>query len=325
MKARKAAPPGFGDYPSGAERPLPWVAQLHFRGGKSVHLDLRFSQGDFLTGFTVAVQLPGLGIAALNDMKTASLKAAEAGIEAQRGRFKIDPLSGEFRRRRTAAGIERPTELISFFKASQPLDWLKVEGVAPPGKVGATANLPGVFWIMDRGTYVPGARKPSIWEVFIEGSGEGRFDGRYFWRPIRLARSEKQILPPSEEQDTPGLTLLLIRPDDQTPNVLSESSRIDRPWIPPRGWSALPSSLREKVPSSLRYWTRADEKDRMRLRDELQGRWKEDGTIEAPGRGGAVEKSRRGIELNAGKLLRNVVTTLPDLRRALRRFAGGAA
>lgn len=270
----KRFPKGYNDYPKGTDRPLKFVYQHHWRGGKSVHGDMRFEQTDALLGFTNAVQTPGIEVPSLDDEKSASVKGAENYAERNPGKFKINPNTGEFAARRTAAGEVRPTQIAAVPKAQQPKAWLDVEGVVQPGGIGATTNLPATFHIVDSGTYTPGARKSTIWEIFVEDSKDDVFLGRYFWRPV-----VRKILPPSEEQTIEGIQLTLIRPTDQLPNVLAKSSRVDRPWIPPKGWSALPKVLQKKVPPKLRYWTKSSESERKKLRNELYEVWKEEGLI----------------------------------------------
>lgn len=360
----KVFPPGYLSYPKPPDRPLRWVLQWHFRGGRSLHGDMRFEQQDDLVGFTLAVQLPGLNVQALDDLETASVEAARKGSKKQSDKFKIDPFTGKFRTRRDREGVERRTSVVAVPKSRQPKVWLDFEGVSPPKEVGATANLPGTFWRVAHGTYSAGARKPSLWEVFIEETtGAPGLVGRLFWRPLLLERRGDKVaakligsdegndlihakaiqeiedlvskqdldamfwwttragvakrveelemrvresrvkifkqaaveelriirspvfkqqlrtLPPSGEVDIPGITLLTIQPDSQLPNVLSKSSREDRPFVPPQGWSALPRNLRENVPPGLRYWTKKDEGDRLRLRDQLHDQWKDQGII----------------------------------------------
>ncbi len=277
-KLEKQFPPQYLAYPKGAERALPFVYQHHWRGGRSVHGDLRLSQGPFLLGFTLSVQQTGINCAALNEEDSASVSAAKACTFGRfKTRFKIDPKSGDFTRRRTAGGVVRDTQILSFPKSQQPVVWLQVEQTAPKGTVIATANLPGVMEIIDSGNYHVGARKASIWEVFFEDTKKGVFNGRYLWRPLKLEKQE--TLPPSEGQALPGITLNFIRPESQLPNVFADSSRKERPWVPPKGWSALPPNLKSKVPMRFRYWTKSSERDRRRLRDALFDFWKEEGII----------------------------------------------
>ena len=273
----KDLPEDYLSYPPGSEKKLPFVYQNHWRGGKSVHGDMRFSQGKNLLGFTLTVQTPGIDCPALDSEDTATVEAARnCSTRRFKDKFKIDPVTGN---------IEK--QILSFPKSRHPLPWLKFEGVIAPGEIGSTANLPAVVEIIDSGDYMPGARKKSIWEIFIEETENGIFAGRYLWRPPSFSKSEEsgeeeteKLLPTTEETNIAGATASFIRPESQLPNVLSKSSRKDRPWISPKGWSALPSFLSKRVPPRLRYWTKAGEAERMRLRNQLFDAWKSEGLIE---------------------------------------------
>lgn len=49
-----------------------------------------------------------------------------------------------------------------------------------------------------------------------------------------------------------------MKPEDQTPYVLSARARREH-WLPPKGISALPKSIRNKVPEDLKYWESSGE------------------------------------------------------------------
>lgn len=82
----------------------------------------------------------------------------------------------------------------------------------------------------------------------------------------------KRVLPPSVPQgDTPSggeSTWLAMRPDDQTPNVISAGA-VDKGFMPPGGMSALPKAVRTQVPEEFRYWGKSDEADARKTRDAL--------------------------------------------------------
>lgn len=271
------------NYPTDGEKRYPAVFQFHFRG-KTVHGDLRCSKGDYLAGWTLMLQRPG---ALKNPVE--SLADARKAAKLPNA-FKIDPKTGVWAQRRIADGTIRRTGVNIALKAPQPSAWLKVQGVIKPGGVGATANYPGVFLILDSFEIEWGALKPEVLEVFCYGK---LFKGRYFFRPLVIGKRSVEeaiedelgevpefgkvfILPPSEEQSLQGgPTWLMIRPDDQTPNVLAKSSVAEKPWIPPKGFSALPSAVKAKVPDDLRYWLQPTEKGRMMMRAKLIETWTE--------------------------------------------------
>lgn len=74
--------------------------------------------------------------------------------------------------------------------------------------------------------------------------------------PLGVAKA--RVLPPSEpgasdEPETKGAVWLMIKPDDQTPYALSDDA-VDKGWMPPLGWSALPKAVRGQVPAEHKYW-----------------------------------------------------------------------
>jgi len=266
----------FFDYPKGRQRFLVYTFQEHFRG-RTAHGDWRFAQNGFLLSWTIANQVAGV-------IEDPVLSLSQAERVLGEARWKLNPLTGKFAMREIRGGVIRQTQIQAWPKSIQPKEWLFVEGVTRPGEIGATRKYPGVFFLCERHYYEPGARKPSIWEVFCYGKV---FNGRYFFRPLELTKRGREfILPPSEEQDIPTITWELMKPESQLPNVFAESSRVKRPWVPPQGWSALPRWIMQMVPAKLRYWNFRDEKTRLELRDELFDLWKENGTI------AAIEKGR---------------------------------
>jgi len=84
-------------------------------------------------------------------------------------------------------------------KAVEPAAWLTVEGAVKPGEVGATANFPGVFHIVDKGVCEYGAQKPWFHEYFPKSDRkDGGFRYRIFFRQLRVADiqdAEKSLSP----------------------------------------------------------------------------------------------------------------------------------
>jgi len=221
-----------------------FVFQLHARGS-SVHGDLRLQiSDDELKGYTLMVQNPGVPkVDSVEELKKLAKNPKY---------WKIDFNTGEFKRRVTRAGHEVDVSIRAIPKTIHDISWLKVEGVAKPGEVGATKNEKGVFAIIDKGEYDTGALKPYFHEYFMYGK---IFKGRYVFRLV----SRKSLLPPGVEEERPLTPFywVLIKPKDQLPYVLSKRA-IELKWLPPRGVSALPRDF--DVPKDLRYWEMPREK-----------------------------------------------------------------
>lgn len=118
-----------------------FVLQSHARG-KSLHHDLRMSvdrpeKRDYLQGLTLFT--PG-AVGQPNKLFEADAK----------------------------------TEFV--FKPDQPMGWLTFEGETKPGDVGATVNEPGVFKIVDKGTWEAGVQEPHFKEFKFNGN---RIKGRW--------------------------------------------------------------------------------------------------------------------------------------------------
>lgn len=303
----------FLEYPEAGDKPYDFVLHSHHRG-KSVHGDLRLAKNDHLEGWTLNYQIAGVIKEPVETMAEARrlLRANKYG--------KLDFETGELKQREIRGGIIRKLSVQSERKSPQPIAWLEFEGVAEKGTVGATREFKGVFLAVDRGKVGYGAKKPTFLEYFLDGE---LLKGRHFFRLLRLGRErveealqkiaeefsvtdleflpdfkirkmlqKQQVLPPSEEQPLSDVTetWLFIQPDDQLPNVLNERTVFEKPWIPPREFSALPGAVRERVPRELRYWEPQRENKRMELREELFELWKEEGVLAEIS--GSVEKRR---------------------------------
>lgn len=228
--------------------PHRYVVQEHFRG-QSLHADLRFEAPEkrFLIGWTLATGKAGALARPVTTVEEASRIPGEAS--------RIDWGSGAFEMG------ERPAEIAAFPKDPHELTWLDFEGLIqgeegefpPPG---ATRNFPGVLRIVDAGFIEYGCQKPGFHEYFLASDREsGGLRGRLTFRRV----------PADEGVDD---AWLLAKPQDQTPYVLSEIAVADG-WVPPEGFSALPTFLRNRVPAQYRYWDLSDETDRRQVRDGL--------------------------------------------------------
>lgn len=154
--------------------------------------------------------------------------------------------------------------------------------------VGATRSFPGVFVMIDKGYWVPGARKPYFFEYFLEGNE--LFPPKVVFRFVARAKSMREavelakagaiVLPPGEAEETirePGYWLFVT--PDPTPYVLSDEA-VEKDWLPPVGVAALPSWLRESVPPELKFWEEKDEERRKAMREELAA-WYEEGNFKS--------------------------------------------
>jgi hypothetical protein len=181
--------------------------------------------------------------------------------------FKIDWKTGEEIQR--SGGIEK---IFAVRKSLQPKVWIGVEGKVAPGDVGATKEYPGVFTIIQHGTYELGAQKDNFREFFMHGQ-EG-FRGRIVFR--LLGRSGKW-----QEVGKEPFVWFYWKPDDQRPYIL-EHRAVAKRWVPTEdSSSALPSEWEAKIPDELRWWGRRlplDEK--IRRIDEAQKLLKKAGAFQ---------------------------------------------
>lgn len=93
-----------------------------------------------------------------------------------------------------------------------------------------------------------------------------RFDLPFGREVLKAVESiAKTVEPPSEGEGAPygGTQWYAIKPDDPTPYVLSRDA-VEKGWMPPIGVSALPGSIREKIPKEYRYWERRSHAQQMR-------------------------------------------------------------
>ncbi|RLF28108.1 MAG: hypothetical protein DRN14_04615 [Thermoplasmata archaeon] len=220
------------------DQPHQYVMQHHYRG-RSVHVDFRVKIGGRLYGWT------------LNDQRMGSIKEEVTSLkqakELEKNWERISKLTNKpFEYWENRILVEP--------KAPEPLEWLDVEGVVPPGEVGATKIYPGVFSIIDKGRLYFGAVKPYYIEMFLQGK---RFTGRWVIRKI-----------PNPWGEHPAFVWFIMKPKDQMPYVLSKRA-VTKKWMPPRGISALPPEIRRQIPREYRYWMVDDTKKAREIRDKL--------------------------------------------------------
>ncbi len=216
-----------------------YVNQHHYRG-RTVHCDLRFqTDQDFLIGWTLLDGITG-------EIKAPVLTLKDARALDAKDIFKIDWKKGKVKPREIKGGVIRPADIRALEKKPEPVAWFEVEGVTPPGSVGATKEFPGVFHIIDRGTVEYGTQKPYFHEYFLsQGKLKGRICFRMIGRELAQAlalvdhevaailRLEEQVdlagkglLPPGVEEEEPRVPYywVLMQPLDQTPYVLSKGA-----------------------------------------------------------------------------------------------------
>lgn len=292
-----------------------YVVQEHWRG-KSVHADFRIESvgNEDLIGWTLNVLIAGAVKDSVETLAQAkALKPAEYS--------KIDWDTGDFKKRKKE-GVEAlvDVEIVAERKAVEPHAWLTVEGEVKPGEVGATANFPGVFRIVDKGACEYGAQKPWFHEYFPRSERDkGGFRYRLIFRQLRVADIQDEarekalapdlitrylerdpdagredwdlgyweflkaeaVIPAAETAFREEAAWLLIKPIDQTPYVLSDRA-VEDGWVPPAGFSALPKAIRADVPTAYRYWQMERDTERREMRDALVAAL-EEGEVSLPG------------------------------------------
>lgn len=86
---------------------------------------------------------------------------------------------------------------------------------------------------------------------------------------FRKSDLRKIILPPSEVPEGKprvGVFWVAIQPIVQVPYVISRRA-VNKKWVPPKGFSALPLKLKKKVPDEFKYWTKESKSERRKIRD----------------------------------------------------------
>jgi hypothetical protein len=73
-------------------------------------------------------------------------------------------------------------------------------------------------------------------------------------------------VPAAETEFRTEAAWFVIKPLDQTPYVISDRA-VEEKWVPPRGVSALPLTIREQVPPEFAYWLAEGERERLAIRD----------------------------------------------------------
>lgn len=117
--------------------------------------------------------------------------------------WKIDLKTGKFKLRRTRAGTLVPAEIRAFEKATEPHEWLNIEGVTPPFPApGSTKEFRGVFSIIDKGIGEYGTQKLDFHEYFLS---KGKLKGRLAIRRLVRGKFEKKYSVDDEIEKAFGL------------------------------------------------------------------------------------------------------------------------
>lgn len=265
LEKEQHLPTVYKEYPDTDQRSFPWVAQNHYRGPESVHLDFRFLNEGQLIGWTVTHQTDRVNVPKLEELDTAFVEVAREYEQKNPGAFKIDPTTG--------AENNETGQYLSIPKDPHPRMWLDTEGVVEPGGFGATENLPAVFNPLFRGEYNVGARRETVWEVFVDSEkvAHPQMEGNSLSGKARL------LWFPVEQEGDVGWMMSLS--DSQLPYVLSDTAR-GEDWVPPEGWSGLPTELEQVIEDELKYWESSDEQARVETRNDLYQAWNDVGVID---------------------------------------------
>jgi len=264
-----------------ANQKFPFIIHKHYRGMSS-HLDLRINTEHKLgiddpqysvLGWTMLDSITGLVDEPINTIT----KAKEFDAK---NIWKINWDTGIFKNHDQIKNItpedtpgykelstdEERTQIESIKKSVHPKAWMTYKGVidkpepGEPVPAGATKEFPGVLTIIDSGTVEWGCQKSYYHEYFINGK---HINGRLAFRLL-----ERE--PEYEKAGSKKFWWTCIQPEDQTPYVLS-SRAIKKEWLPPKGHSALPESIRKTVPKELEFWNMS-RKDALEARKELASR-----------------------------------------------------
>lgn len=222
-----------------------FVLQAHVRG-LSVHGDLRLQITDqLLVGYT------------LNWIK--SIPDEPSSLDD--AKKIINPILKEAWEQLNDPHVKIVTEL----KGPEPMEWLKAEAMFPVETVGATKFKPGFMVILDSGSVEFGALKPYFREYFFQGE---HMPKRFIFRQLPNVWRKKSIESGEVSKTGSDYTVWLGFAADPTPYAISQRAMSEN-WFPPSGFSALPKSIREKIPEQFRYWNEKDQKQAHTMRNKL--------------------------------------------------------
>lgn len=221
-----------------AKRMNKYSIHAHIRG-RSVHLDNRRQiSSDYAVGVTHFIER-GLSKEPQNFQEAKELYYKE-----------IHPL--------VLKHIQDPTQkLLSSKKALIPIEWLDIEGKVEKGEVGATRFEYGYFIIVEKGEYEALTLKPYFHEYQYYGKV---FKRKYIDRLIENRKEWKKV---GDETYS-----WMFFKTENPPYVITKRA-VEKGWIPPKEYSALPLELEKKVPSHFRYWEKDSEAERIKIRNLL--------------------------------------------------------
>ncbi|MHC1572275.1 MAG: hypothetical protein ACXQTL_05960 [Methanosarcinales archaeon] len=213
----------YTQYPPAGKK-VRYVIQAHFRG-KTLHLDFRLEVNDHLVGWTLMAPT-----AESPEQPVTTMEQARDFLRRATWKFNDEPgMKGYKVRAETKSMI--------------PKAWLDVEGVKPPGSVGATKNFPGVFVIVDKGYWLPGVLKPYFFEYFLYGR---KFHGRFVVRTLSFPRQKGKPVSGKE------LIYLCWKPEDQKPYVMTARGRREGAKFPEGTFPVYPEACKTWVKDLLK-------------------------------------------------------------------------
>lgn len=150
----------FEQYPD-ENKTYQFIIHNHWRG-KTVHGDLRMEHvnSQYLLGYTLDIQIPG------EAPEVTTFDEAKSQIDNKK-LWKFNAHTGEFQARQTRGGLKQATSILVQLKEPEPIAWLSFQGVVDSGGVGSTAQFPGVFIIVAKGTVEYGFRNGYFHEYFF--------------------------------------------------------------------------------------------------------------------------------------------------------------
>jgi len=249
---------------------FPYVFHVHF--ASVLHGDLRMAYcGDpkEMIGVTLFIY------------KAGSVKDRPEGVKEWSKFVKIVNQPSNFKLNFKTGEIVGQRSLQATVKLPEPIEWMKVKKyISPPGRIGARYLKKhwGYMVIVDRGLVEHLTRKLDEFEFYF--SGGKTFRGRYILRPFGknfnfFSASADEVNPVIVGTSVKNLRegkelggFLWIKTKNQTPYVLSRRA-IQKKFISPKNFSALPQLLKKRIPRKFQYWRHEQLEKRLSVRDEL--------------------------------------------------------
>lgn len=233
----------------------PAVVQIHCRG-RSAHFDFRVQPADYLVGWTLFAEQPGVS----PDIETTTqARALYRGWSAAEGNRYLKPILAPNRQQGTK-------------KARQPLDWLRIEGeVFGEGNVGATANERGVIVAVARPRVEWGIQLPYYHEYFL--TGDPQWQGPLYFRALLGQGGTPDEETTGRRAPAGEVFWVATLSKEALPYVLSRRA-VAQERMPPLGHSAMPGSLMAATPREFRFWEETTDASARKMRDDLvASRW----------------------------------------------------